>query len=41
LAGDANAADPVCHLSPRHGAVLALATAESVAGNDRLVYRRP
>jgi pyrroloquinoline quinone biosynthesis protein E len=40
LGGDAAAADPVCHLSPRHGAVLAMAEAESVADVSEFVYRR-
>jgi pyrroloquinoline quinone biosynthesis protein E len=40
LAGDAAAADPVCHLSPGHGAVLAMAEAESRADETGFVYRR-
>jgi pyrroloquinoline quinone biosynthesis protein E len=40
LAGDAAATDPVCHLSPRHAAILAMAEAESVADTRDFVYRR-
>jgi len=40
LAGDAAAADPVCHLSPLHGAVLEMAAAESLADETEFVYRR-
>jgi pyrroloquinoline quinone biosynthesis protein E len=40
LAGDAAAADPVCHLSPRHAAILAMAEAESLADTRAFVYRR-
>jgi pyrroloquinoline quinone biosynthesis protein E len=39
LAGDAAATDPVCHLSPRHGAVVAMAEA-AACGEDEYVYRR-
>ncbi len=41
LAGNAAATDPVCHLSPRHAAVLAMAEAESLADVREFVYRRP
>jgi pyrroloquinoline quinone biosynthesis protein E len=40
LAGDEAAADPVCHLSPRHAEILAMAEAESVAATRDFVYRR-
>lgn len=40
LAGDAAAADPVCSLSPRHGAVAALAAAEAEAAPPPYRYRR-
>jgi pyrroloquinoline quinone biosynthesis protein E len=40
LAGDAAATDPVCHLSPRHAAVLAMAEAQSQADVREFVYRR-
>jgi pyrroloquinoline quinone biosynthesis protein E len=40
LAGDAAATDPVCHLSPRHAQVLAMAEAESLAPTTEFVYRR-
>jgi PqqA peptide cyclase len=39
LAGDAAATDPVCHKSPRHQEILAMAEAESTAPSDALVYR--
>jgi pyrroloquinoline quinone biosynthesis protein E len=40
LAGDAAATDPVCHKSPDHGRVAALAAAAGTdAGEARLVYR--
>jgi pyrroloquinoline quinone biosynthesis protein E len=37
LAGDARAADPVCHLSPLHGRVVAFAAARADAP---YTYRR-
>ncbi len=40
LAGDAALTDPACALSPHHGAVLALAEAESEAGREAFVYRQ-
>jgi len=40
LAGDAAATDPVCHLSPRHAAILAMAEAESLANARAFIYRR-
>jgi pyrroloquinoline quinone biosynthesis protein E len=40
LAGDAAATDPVCHLSPGHAAILAMAEAESLANIRDFVYRR-
>jgi pyrroloquinoline quinone biosynthesis protein E len=40
LAGDAAATDPVCHFSPRHAAVQAMAEAESQADVREFVYRR-
>ncbi len=40
LAGDVAATDPVCHLSPLHDSVLAMAERESVAGVEEFVYRR-
>jgi pyrroloquinoline quinone biosynthesis protein E len=39
LAGDARAADPVCHLSPHHHAV-AQALGEARPDADAFVYRR-
>jgi pyrroloquinoline quinone biosynthesis protein E len=38
LAGDASAADPVCHLSPHHGIVTA-AVREAIEGPSEWVYR--
>jgi PqqA peptide cyclase len=40
LTGDVNATDPVCHLSPRHVRLQALADAESVAEVPEFAYRR-
>ncbi len=39
LTGDAANADPVCHKSPFHGELLALAGAEAQSGAGGLVYR--
>ena len=39
LTGDAAATDPVCHKSPHHQAILAMAEAESAAPSDTFVYR--
>lgn len=40
LTGDARATDPVCHLSPQHGLVVA-ARGEGDAGEGELVFRTP
>jgi pyrroloquinoline quinone biosynthesis protein E len=40
LAGDPRATDPVCHLSPLHNQILAMAEAESQADVKDFVYRR-
>ena len=39
LAGDAAATDPVCHKSPAHDLVAAVAAAESAAAVDAFLYR--
>ncbi len=39
LTGDAAATDPVCHKSPLHAAVGAMAAAEAAAAADRFIYR--
>ena len=38
IAGDARAADPVCHLSPQHGLIEQLA---GIMDETPYVYRRP
>lgn len=40
LAGDATAADPACHLSPRHAAMRAMAEAEAGIANSEWIARR-
>ena len=40
LLGDATATDPVCHLSPRHHELYAIAAAESAADEQAFAYRR-
>ena len=40
IVGDASATDPVCHLSPMHARMNAMATAEAEAANDDFHYRR-
>jgi pyrroloquinoline quinone biosynthesis protein E len=39
LTGDAAATDPVCHKSPHHARIEALADAESLSAGETLVYR--
>ncbi len=40
LAGDARATDPVCHLSPLHDEILAMAESDSSGGVTAFAYRR-